>query len=138
MRKSSRLFVAAVTLPLLVGCYSVVPVPVPPPGEREATQVRGVVLQGDNGSDGEVIAFDEVLQTEWRDEGLFLAGIPRGGDEAAFSREFRYDDLSAVMARQLDVGSTSGLIGASIVGVIAVITFIINGQGDGGQTIIIG
>ncbi len=136
MRTSSRIFAVAATLTFLTGCYSVVPVPLPPPGEREATQVRGVVLEGDNGSEGEAIRFEEVFETQWRSEGLFLAGTLAGGGNEALSREFRYEELASVMARQLDVGSTSGLIGAAIVGTIAVIAFVITGQGGEGQTIL--
>ena len=138
MKKPGTLLVAAVSLPFLTGCFSVLPAPIPTtPAEREQVDLRGVVVRGDNGSDDERVEFSEVLDVQWLDGGLEVVGLDIADDEAR-TQQFFYNDLAAVLTRQLDANKTSILIGGVMLSTIAAIAFIVNGQGDRGSSVPIG
>lgn len=118
-------------MPFVAGCFGVLPSPVPPPAERADTDVRGVVLAGENGEPGEEVHFSEVYQANWTENALFIAGSLSEGEglpPVDATREYDYEELSSVLIRQLDAGKTSLIVGGLIVGTIAVISLLVTGQ----------
>lgn len=122
MRKPSRLLTLLVSLPLLSGCFAVLPTPIPAtPSAREELDVKGVVL-----ADGDQrVEFDEVLDVSWTTDQVFIVGIE---DNESVTRQFPLATLSGVLARQLDTGRTSGVIGGMLVGTVAVISILVTGS----------
>ena len=128
MRKPARLIVLAVTVPFLGGCFAVLPSPLPDaPAEREALDIRGVVL-ADSG-DGERVEFRDVLSVQWTDDDIQIVGwlVSDNGAEVV-TRTFPFSSLSGVLVRQLDAGPTSGIIGVVIVGAVAIVMVAVNGR----------
>jgi hypothetical protein len=130
MKRPGRLLTAAVGLPFMAGCFTTAMVPVPPPTERADTEIRGVVVQGPDGGDGERLEFAELFDVQWTAEALSVVGRLVGAPEsaAATSRSFSYEELAGVLVRQVDANKTSGLLGGVIVGTIAIVAILINGQ----------
>jgi hypothetical protein len=129
MRKPPRLLTIAITLPFLAGCFSLQQIPLPAPPDRETTPIRGVVVQGADGSEDERVTFSEVHDLEWRQRTLYVvASLFRGAPPVTM--EWQYEDLSGALARQVDVNKTSGLISALIVGTVAIIAIAVTGQTD--------
>lgn len=129
MRKPARLVVMAVTVPFLGGCFAVLPSPLPTePAEREALDIRGVVL-ADSG-DGERVEFRDVLAVQWTDDDIQIVGslVSDNGAGEVVTRTFPYSSLSGVLVRQLDAGPTSGVIGVVIVGAVAIVMVAVNGR----------
>jgi hypothetical protein len=127
MKKPGRILVTTVTIPFLTACFAVLPAPIPAPPERESADIRGVVMRGDNGAEDERVEFAEVLNVEWMDGGVVMVGLQNLNSQAV-TREFRYEDLSGVLQRQLDPTRTSILIGGVMVAAIGTIALIINGS----------
>ena len=128
MKKPGRLLVIAVSIPLLAGCFGVLPSPIPAtPVEREALQVRGVVLNDVRNS--ERIEFSEVLEVLWADDALSIVGRLADDGEGDFvTRLYPLSTLSAVLVRQLDAGKTSGVMGGLIIGTIAILSVLVSGS----------
>ena len=128
MKKPRRLLVIAVSIPLLAGCFSVLPSPIPPtPVEKEALEVRGVVLNDVRNS--ERIEFSEVLEVLWADDALSIVGkLADDGEGDYVTRLYPLSTLSAVLVRQLDAGKTSGIMAGLIIGTIAVLSVLVSGS----------
>jgi hypothetical protein len=131
MRRSLSVLVTLVTLPSLVGCYGVMrtPVPVSQP-EREALELRGVVVDRPDTGESEVLEFTELHEATWTPSSLsFVADVDRGsGQSDTVTRLIPITQLEAVMVRRFDAGKTSAIIGAVIVGAIATVALIITGD----------
>jgi hypothetical protein len=129
MRRPPRALTALLTAPFLAGCFATLPTPLPEPGARAGVQVRGVVLRAADGTEGERVEFDEVLDVQWREDALSVFGMRRGGARAQpASHDFAYDDLSAVLTRQVDVNKTSGLVAGGMIALLATVTFLVTGK----------
>lgn len=133
MKRSLSALVILVTLPTLTGCYSVMRTPVPASHpEREALELRGVVVDRPDGAETEVVEFSELHQATWTPSSLsFVADVDRGmGRSETVTRLVPITELEAVIVRQFDAGKTSAIVGGVIVGTIAVLAWIITGDAD--------
>jgi len=131
MRRTACALVTLVTLPFLTGCYAVMRTPVPGSHpERQALELRGVVVNQSGEDDGEVVEFAELHEATWTPSSLsFVADVPRGaGRTETVTRLVPITELEAVMVRQFDAGKTSAIVGGLIVGTIATIAVIITGD----------
>jgi hypothetical protein len=129
MRTPPRLLTVAITLPFLAGCFSLQQIPLPAPPDRETTPIRGVVVQGADGTDDERVTFSEIHDVEWRQRTLYVVASLFGGAPPV-AMEWPYEDLSGALARQVDVNRTSALISAVIVGTVAIVAILVTGQTD--------
>ncbi len=132
MRRPPRALVAAVAAPFLAGCFSVTQVPVPAAHpDREALQLRGVVVvDPDNGSQ-ETLEFQELHQATWTPSSLsFVADVRADGRTETVTRLVPITELQGLLVRQLDAGKTSAIIGGMLVGGIAAVALIVTGEGD--------
>lgn len=133
MRRSLSMLVTLVTLPTLVGCYGVMrtPVPVSHP-EREALDLRGVVVDRPDSDETEVLEFTELHQATWTPSSLsFVADVDRGpGRSETVTRLVPITELEAVIIRRFDAGKTSAIIGGVLVGTIALLAWVITGDAD--------
>lgn len=134
VRSAARTVGAVLAAAQLSGCFSLVATPVPPtPAEREGLAVRGVVVGGaPDGSGGERIEFDDIQNVTWTAEALSIVGVPEGaaGTGAITERSFPLGSLSAVLVREVSSGRTSALIGGAVVGMAAIIMFLVTGKAD--------
>ncbi len=124
--------VALVAAPFLVGCMGVRSIAIPEPAARSGQEVRGVVLSGVGGSDGERLEARRVEDVRWTDSTLAITGVFASSGDGIETREFSLDSLSAILVRGLDVNRTSAIIAVAVVGTVAAIALIINGKGDQG------
>lgn len=133
MKKPPRTLSLLATATFLTGCFGTLPAPVPEPGARAEADVRGVVLKAEDGSEGERVEFSEVIDVQWRDSSLAILGARAGaGTAQPASHVFAYDDLSAVLTRQVDTNKTSALIAAAVLTLVATVTFVVTGKtGEG-------
>jgi hypothetical protein len=129
MRKPPRLLTVAITLPFLAGCFSLQQVPLPAPPDRETAPIRGVVVQGADGSDDERVTFSEVHDLQWRQRTLYVVASLSAGAPPV-TMEWPYEDLSGALARQVDVNRTSALVSTLIIGTVATIAILVTGQTD--------
>ena len=133
MRTPPRLLVVAVTIPFMAGCFAVLPSELPQPNDRNGTDIRGVVVE--NGGEGEWIEFEEIYNVDWTDRAVFIVGSlveEEGQPPVDVTREFRYNELSGVLQRQVDAAKTSIIVGGVLVGAIAALTFVFNSQANEG------
>jgi hypothetical protein len=118
----------------LSGCFALIETPVPPtPTEREELAVRGVVVGGaTDGSAGERVEFDDIQSVSWTADALSIVGVPKGaaGTGAIAERRFPLSTLSAVLVRKVNSARTSAVIGGMIVGVSAIIMFLVTGKAE--------
>jgi hypothetical protein len=136
MKRSLSVLVTLVTLPSLVGCYGVMRTPVPASQpEREALDLRGVVVDQPSTDESEVLEFTELHEATWTPSSLsFVADVDRGqGQSDTVTRLVPITQLEAVMVRRFDAGKTSAIIGGLIVGAIAAVALIITGDADSYQ-----
>jgi hypothetical protein len=128
MKKPGRLLVIAVSIPLLAGCFGVLPSPIPAtPVEREALQIRGVVLN--DVRNNERIEFSEILEVLWADDALSIIGkLADDGEGDYVTRLYPLSTLSAVLVRQVAAGKTSGIMGGLIIGTIAFLSVLVTGS----------
>ena len=131
MRKPGRLAVAVVSLPFLTGCFTVsrAPVPATQP-ERQALDLRGVVItQPDNGTE-EVLEFSELHEAVWTPSSLSVVAdvADSGPSPQTVTRLIPITQLDAVLLRQLDGGKTSAIIGGVVMGAIATIALLVTGS----------
>ena len=131
MRKPGRLAAVAVSLPFLAGCFTVARAPVPATlPERQALDLRGVVItQPDNGTE-EVLEFSELHEAVWTPSSLsVVADIADSGPSPQMvTRLIPITQLDAVLLRQIDGGKTSAIIGGAIMGTIAAIAILVTGS----------
>ncbi len=130
MKKPGRFLVLALSAPLLAGCFGVAQVPVPRTApEREALDLRGVVIS--DGTTEEEIRFATLHEAAWTPRSLsIVADVNRDGRTETVTRLIPITTLSGVYVRQLDAGKTSGIIGALIVGTVAVASIWITGRAN--------
>lgn len=133
MRKPARVVAAIAAVPYLVGCFAVLPAPIPAsPEERRALTLRGVIVGGPDGNgagDGERVEFGGVENVTWTEDAVSILGIPRSGPGAGelTTRTYPLTSLSALLVRRVEPGRTSALIGATIVLGTAVLAFLVDG-----------
>lgn len=132
MSRLGRALVAVVTIPFLSGCYTVSQVPVPATHpEREAMQLQGVVVTPPDDGSEEVIRFAEVHEATWTPTSLsVVADVSAEGRTQTITRLFPITEIDGLMVRELDAGRVSLVIGAVVVGAIAVVTFLVTGKND--------
>lgn len=133
MRRFSYAFAALAALPFLAGCYGVMHAPVPASHpERQALELRGVVVAQPGNAEGEVIEFAEIHDLTWTPSSLsFVADIPRGaGRVETVTRLVPITELQAVVVRQFDAGKTSAIMGGVIVGTIALLAILLTGDSN--------
>lgn len=133
MKRSLSVLLTVVTLPFVTGCYGVMRTPVPQSQpEREALELRGVVVDRPGDDESEALEFTELHQATWTPSSLsFVADVDRGrGATETVTRLVPINQLEAVMVRQLDAGKTSAIVGGVIVGAIAVAAFVLTGEGE--------
>lgn len=138
MNKPLRTLVLALTLLFAAGCSAVRPMPLPGPGERAGTPIRGVVI-GDPDDGGREIEFKEVYNVDWGENEMSIQGwLDQDGDASgSVTRRYAYGDLSAVLAKQFDANKTSFLIaGAAFVTIATVVFFFTERTGGAGTTVI--
>lgn len=131
MRRTACALVTLVTLPFVTGCYSVMHAPVPASHpERQALELRGVVVQSPGAEEGEVVEFAEIHDLTWTVSSLsFVADVPRGpGRVETVTRLVPLTELDAVIVRQFDPGKTSAIMGGVIVGTIATLAILLTGD----------
>lgn len=130
MRTTPRLVVVLLSLPFLVGCFGVMQVPVPRSlPDRQALDLRGVVVQEPDDGSEEVLRFEELHDVTWTTTSLsIVADVEQNGSTQTVTRLIPITELSAVLVRQLDAGRTSALIGGVVVGGIAVLALILTGD----------
>lgn len=131
MKKPSPLLVALLATPFLASCFSTLTVPVPPPAERQATRIRGVALPTGQTSEDEQVRFSEIFDVSWTEDAVTIVGTLAEGTGDPVTRRYAYDDLSGVLVRQVDAGLTSGIIGAVVVGTVAIVTLLVTGKTNG-------
>ncbi|MEM7416278.1 MAG: hypothetical protein AAF389_12315 [Gemmatimonadota bacterium] len=132
MKSSSRLAALLVAAPLLAGCFTVAPMPVPPTApQREDVALRGVVVREANGTEEEV-RFDEVHEVTWTNTSLSVVAdvTDASGATQTVTELYPISTLSALLVRQLDAGKTSAIIGGAIVGTAAFIATVVSGTSD--------
>lgn len=128
MKKPGRLVVATVAMPLLAGCFTVQPMPLPANATaRENVEVRGVVL----GATQERVEFKDVLETQWGPDALSVVGTPSdAADGVVETRLFPLTSIESLLVKQVDAGTTSAIIGVALVGVLAVWARWVTGRND--------
>ncbi len=132
MRRFTYALVALATLPFLAGCFGVMRAPVPASHpEREALDLRGVVVVQAGNEDGEVVEFAEVHDLTWTNSSLsFVADVPRGpGRVETVTRLVPITELQSVIVRKFDAGKTSAIMGGVLVATFATIALILTGDG---------
>ena len=114
---------------LLAACMRVQVQPLPAPKNRNALQVRGVVLRSGEPSRIEFARVDDVA---WTDSTLALTGVLRtdASSTAVTTRSFALSSISGVLVREVDADRTSLLIAAVGVGTVAIATFLLTGKTD--------
>lgn len=130
MRRPRRPLVLLLALPFLAGCFAVTQTAVPPSQpEREELDLHGVVVTSPDGGEEEVIRFTELHDATWTPTALsFVADVRQDGRTETLTRLVPITELQGVLVRQLDAGRTSAIMGAAIVGTIAVIAFVVTGD----------
>lgn len=131
MRRPPRPLALLVALPFLAGCFGVTQSAVPPSQpEREALDLHGIVVTSPDRGEEEVIRFSELHEATWTPSALsFVADVRQDGRTETLTRLVPITELQGVLVRQLDAGRTSAIMGAAIVGTVAVIAFIVTGKG---------
>ena len=131
MKRTMSALVTLVTLPFLAGCYGVMQASVPASHpEREALELRGVVVASPDREESEVLEFQELHDATWTPSSLsFVADVDsdNGGTETV-TRLVPITELEAVIIRQFDAGRTSAIVGGVIVGTIATLAILITGD----------
>lgn len=133
MKRTVYAVAVLVALPLLSGCFGVMRAPVPASHpERQALDLRGVVVVQPGNEDGEVVEFAEIHDLTWTTSSLsFVADVPRGpGRVETVTRLVPLTEIQSVIVRQFDAGKTSAIMGAVIVGGIAALALILTGDSD--------
>lgn len=130
MNKTGRLSVLLFSLPFLAGCFSVTTLPVPrTQPEREALNLRGIVIS--DGTEEQVIQYDNVLDATWTPSSLSLVGSNGSGDDITTeTRLIPITELRGLLVRRLDAGTTSAIIGGLIVGAVATVALIVTGKAN--------
>ena len=128
MKKPPRALVVTIAIPFLGACMGTQQRPLPEPAARSETSVRGVVL-GDS-IRGEGIEFGRVESVEWTDSTIAITGVLKGstGSGGIVTRSHRLSDVAALLVREVDANRTSILVGAVIMGVVAVATLLLTGK----------
>lgn len=132
MRSSSRLAALLLATPLLAGCFTVAPMPVPPTApQREEVELRGVVVRDADGTE-EQVEFNEVHEVTWTNTSLSVVAdiTDDNGMTQTITELYPISTLSALLVRQLDAGKTSAIIGGAIVGTAAFIATVVSGTSD--------
>lgn len=131
MRRPRGPLVLLFALPILAGCFGVTQAAVPSSQpEREELDLRGVVVASADGGEEEVIRFTELHDVSWTPNALsFVADVRGDGRTETLTRLVPITELEGVLVRQLDAGRTSAIMGAAIVGTVAVIAFVVTGKG---------
>jgi len=132
MRRTLYALAALVALPSLTGCFGVMRAPVPASHpERQALDLRGVVVVQPGNADGEVVEFAEVHDLTWTTSSLsFVADVPRGaGRVETVTRLVPITELQSVIVRQFDAGKTSAIMGGILVAGFAVVALVLTGDG---------
>lgn len=114
----------------MAGCFTVAPMPVPPTApQREAVELRGVVVREADGTERSV-RFEEVHDVTWTSTSLsVVADISEGGVTQTTTQLYPISTLSGLLVRQIDAGKTSAIIGGVIVGTAAFIAAYVSGTG---------
>ena len=130
MNKPGLQSVLLFSLPLLAGCFTVTTMPVPrTQPEREALSLRGVVIS--DGTEEQVIEYDDVLEASWTPSSLSLVGVNgSGNDITTETRLIPITELRGLLVRRLDAGSTSAIVGGIIVGTVAAVAVWVTGRAD--------
>lgn len=133
MRRTAYGLLALVTFPFVAGCYGVTHASVPASHpERQALELRGIVVERPGNDESEVLEFSEIHQLSWTPSALsFVADVSRGpGRTETVTRLVPLTELEAVIVRQFDAGRTSAIMGGVIVGTIAVLAIILTGDSE--------
>lgn len=135
MRTPPRPLLLAVTLPFAAGCFSIQPAPLPAPDERERTEIRGVVVGGEDDG-GREVRFNEVYDVDWGPTELEINGWldEEGAAPGVVTRRFAYQDLSGVLTKQLDANRSSFLIAGAAFAVVASVVFFFTERTGGAGT----
>ncbi|NNF13984.1 MAG: hypothetical protein HKN72_12205 [Gemmatimonadetes bacterium] len=133
MKRTVYALAALVALPFLTGCYGVMRAPVPASHpERQALDLRGVVVVQSGNEDGEVVEFSEVHDLTWTTSSLsFVADVARGqGRVETVTRLVPLTEIQSVIVRQFDAGKTSAIMGGLLVAGFAAAALILTGDGN--------
>ena len=132
MRRFTYALAALVALPLLTGCFGVMRAPVPDSHpERQALDLRGVVVRDAGNQEGEVVEFDELHDLTWTTSSLsFVADVSRGqGRVETVTRLVPLTELQSVIVRQFDAGKTSAIMGGILVATFPARALVLAGAG---------
>lgn len=131
MKKPGPVLVLSVLVPFLHGCFSLVAEPLPPPPTPPAGDIRGIVVEDDEGE--RRVQPDPLHDVVWTDSTVALTGVfETGGDGPAVgtvqTRAFPLSRVTGVLVREFDSNTTSIIVAVGIVGSIAVAALLLTGQ----------
>jgi len=130
MHRFRRRSIALLSLPLLAGCFTVTQVPVPATApEREAIEVRGVVVRGPGGVE-ERIEFETIHDATWTPTAYSVVADVDvdGAQHETITRLFPISTMSGLLVKQVDAGKTSAIIGGTFLVLAGIYAVLVSGS----------